>query len=173
MPIAWTKDATSCGVQYTLRGVVLKAVPDEFVDDHGMDAYAKALLSKELEVRFNPYPSIKLENGFRAWAGMTLAETDQTCVDGLQVTLQALTEKENFDWLSLSDYFLAQATAIWMMPPRKKKAARKADVPIVQPVPSRRVPPQGMGGWGHTGIAKVFFSLLIIWPFGKKKTHTT
>ena len=87
------------GVQLTLDGEVLTAMPTPLVEEYWVESYAKQLLSGDLRVEFTPAPSGDLAQAMQEWAEMLIGseETAQTA-EAVQPKLeQAATRKCNTD----------------------------------------------------------------------------
>ena len=115
-------------VQLTLNGNVLAAMPTPPVDDCWFESYAKALISGEMHVNFDPEPSADLAQGMQEWAQMRLEGGESVKgAAAIQQRLENAAEEEKIAFGPLSDYCIAKLTADKMKEQQMNLAERVAE----------------------------------------------
>lgn len=116
--------------QFTLDGEVLTDVPtplcEDSVEDAWIQSYANALLSGEVQVKFDPEPSPDLAQAMYKWAEMTLDDINETAnadiIESVQRKLETAAAEEKLLFGPMSAYYIAKVAA-----DRKKNQQEAAD----------------------------------------------
>ena len=99
------------GVQFTLDGKKLSTIPQPLLEEYWVEAYAKALLSGEMQVKFDPELSAALAEAMQWWAEKMLESDYADVAESVQSKLKQAAKEENIDFGYMSDYYIAKVTA--------------------------------------------------------------